>query len=501
MTLCIYYYQSPVPKQSWRGVWNATYYRSQCVQRDLVTEEVAGSEDCLYMNVYRPNLSEQKRLLPVIVFVVGIGFISGNADPDIYGADYFMDTGDVVMVTMQYRQGVFGFLAANDECCKGNFGLKDQSLALAWVHKNIWVFGGDPQRVTVMGQASGAVSVQFQLISKRSNGLFQRAVMMSGSALSFWAIERRPAVQFRKYASIAGVPRAEEAEPAEIIQELRNRTAYELFSFQELLTSPTWLPVFRPVVEEQWAGAFITKDPEIVWKSGCYEQRPFLIGGTGYEEGSFADLYYNHTQRSELLEHWTTSTAKLFEVPESSLEPLFQFYFDGQPTEENAINFLKIRSWLFDYPIYKTVKYYTRYADLRRHPVDQYKFNFTSSFSFSLLTSSYPVEGRGASRGDDLLYLFPMKLIEPLLFREAPEVAMKDFWVRFMVDYAVHGRHYLTTKRCRKEDMEKGNCEFTDIQRDFSKEPNGVRVSTSTAIDLDEVRANEAVDCLVRARD
>lgn len=361
------------------------------VQRDLVTEEVAGSEDCLYMNVYRPNLFEQKRLLPVIVFVVGIGFISGNADPDIYGADYLMDTGDVVMVTMQYRQGVFGFLAANDECCKGNFGLKDQSLALAWVHKNIWAFGGDPKQITVMGQASGAVSVQFQLISKRSNGLFQRAVMMSGSALSFWAIERRPAVQFRKYASIAGVPRAEEAEPAEIIQELRNRTAYELFSFQELLTSPTWLPVFRPVVEEQWAGAFITKDPEIVWKSGCYEQRPFLIGGTGYEEGSFADLYYNHTQRSELLEHWTTSTAKLFEVPESALEPLFQFYFDGHPTEENA--------------------------------------------------------------------------------------------------------------RCRKEDMEKGNCEFTDIQRDFSKEPNGVRVSTSTAIDLDEVRANEAVDCLVRARD
>lgn len=92
-------------------MWNATYPR-------ILTEEVSGSEDCLYLNVYRTDLTTQKRLLPVMVFPHGGGFSSGSSYPGIYGNEYCMGTRGVVMVTIQYRLGVFGFLAANDKSCK-----------------------------------------------------------------------------------------------------------------------------------------------------------------------------------------------------------------------------------------------------------------------------------------------------------------------------------------------------------------------------------------------
>lgn len=496
----LFLYQSPIPKRCWADVWNATYPQNQCVQRDFLTEEISGSEDCLYLNVYRPDLTTQKRLLPVAVFIHGGGFSSGSSDPGIYGPDYFMDTREVVMVTIQYRLGVFGFLAANDKSCKGNYGLKDQSLALRWIQKNIGAFGGDNQQVTVIGSDSGAASIQYQMLSRRSNAFFHRAVLMSGSALAYWAVNRKPVSQFRRYAAIAGIPGAEDDDPSEIVRELRTRTAYELFSFQELITYPlAFVSPFRPVVEGHWSGAFITQQPEQIWKSGRYQQRPFLIGTTGYEEGYLADFYYNQTQRPELLANWKGFMSQLLDYPESVLNPTFRFYFDGKPTEENAMNLLRFRVDSVDYPMYKTVEYYTRYADLRRNPVDQYNFNFTSSSSFSVLSSAYPVDGRGASHGDDLLYLFPMEKIQSLLFREAPEVEMKDYWVRFLVDYAIYGRTFMTTRRCRRSDMMRGNCEFTDIQRDFSKTPNTVRISTSDKIDLAEVKAHKAVDYLLRS--
>lgn len=232
-------------------------------------------------------------------------------------------------------------------------------------------------------------------------------------------------------------------------------------------------------------------------KSDRYQPRPFLIGTTGYGEGYLTDFYYNQTTGPELLANWKGFRVHLLEYPESVLDPTFKSYFDGQPTEANAINMLRFRVHLKDYSMYKTVEYYTRYDYLRRNPVDQYNFN--SYTSFSVLRSGFRVEGRVASHADDLFYLFPMKVIEPLLFRKAPKVEMKDYWVHFTVDYAIQGRELWSTRRCRRSDMMRGNGEFTDIHRSFSKTANTVRVSTSDKIDLAEVKAHKAVDYLLRS--
>lgn len=313
------------------------------MQRDLITQQISGSEDCLYLNVYRPKLASRKKRLPVLVFIHGGSFKLGSADPSLYGPEFFMDTQEVIVVTIQYRLGVFGFLAADHESCKGNFGLKDQNMALYWVRGNIRAFGGDHRQVTIMGQSAGAASVQYQMISKRSNGLFQRGIMLSGSALAYWAIRKDPETLFRQYAALAGIPNAQSESPRTIVHLLRLKSAQELMEYQDAFPSiHLVMPLFRPVVERKWRGAFIRHDPEYIWESGRFEHRPFLTGVTGYEEGVFGDLYYNETLNKGILANFDYSIQTAMEVPKSAVGPIRDFYFDGEPTEQNMINILRV---------------------------------------------------------------------------------------------------------------------------------------------------------------
>nr|XP_053634423.1 venom carboxylesterase-6-like [Cherax quadricarinatus] len=122
--------------------------------------------------------------LPVMVWIHGGGFYSGGASEYL---PHVLLNHDVVLVVIQYRLGVFGFLSTEDSVIPGNFGLKDQTLALQWVQRNIHKFGGDKTKVTIFGESAGGASVHFQMLSPKSEGLFSRVIMQSGSALSPWA--------------------------------------------------------------------------------------------------------------------------------------------------------------------------------------------------------------------------------------------------------------------------------------------------------------------------
>lgn len=104
-------------------------------------------------------------------WIHGGGFFSGSSDPKMFNPKYLLQK-DVVLVTMNYRLGVLGFLSTGDSVAPGNFGLKDQVLALKWVQKNIKNFGGDPQRVTIFGSSAGAGSVHLHVLSHATNGNF-----------------------------------------------------------------------------------------------------------------------------------------------------------------------------------------------------------------------------------------------------------------------------------------------------------------------------------------
>jgi para-nitrobenzyl esterase len=153
------------------------------------------SEDCLYLNIWRPSEVPDGTRLPVLVWIHGGAYVNGGSSTPIHDGSFLASKG-LIVVTFNYRLGRFGYfshpaLIEADEGPLGNFGLMDQVEALKWVQRNIGAFGGDPDQVTVMGESAGGESVLHLLTSPQSNGLFQRAIVMSGGGRDTF-MELRP---------------------------------------------------------------------------------------------------------------------------------------------------------------------------------------------------------------------------------------------------------------------------------------------------------------------
>src|SRR5438874_8010392 len=143
------------------------------------------SEDCLYLNVWTPAKTPSDNL-PVMVWIYGGGFVGGQTSVPMYDGTKLAEKG-VVLVSVAYRLGVFGFLAHHEltrESGKGsgNYGLQDQIAGLRWVKANIAKFGGDPNRVTIFGESAGGIAVSMLAASPQAKGLFQRAISESGGS-------------------------------------------------------------------------------------------------------------------------------------------------------------------------------------------------------------------------------------------------------------------------------------------------------------------------------
>ncbi len=165
------------------GNISALAYGPQCLQRSCSAGTVPCSEDCLYLNIWTPTLSSTRRprtkKKAVMVWVHGGGFVSGTGSDTTFDGGAIASRGDVVLVTINYRLGNFGFLALDNTSLTGNYGLKDQSTALDWLHAHIGAFGGDKDMITVFGQSAGAASVRALLASSTARNKFVRAITQS----------------------------------------------------------------------------------------------------------------------------------------------------------------------------------------------------------------------------------------------------------------------------------------------------------------------------------
>lgn len=207
-------WRAPAPVLPWQGVRPSNHFGSPCPQASMFTldRDLGGthSEDCLYVNVWTPAAPTDERL-PVLVWIHGGAYVVGSGSEARFDGAALAAQG-VVVVTINYRLGVFGFLAHPDltqesrHHASGNYGLQDQIAALRWVQRNIARFGGDASRVAIGGNSSGATSVNVLMASPLAKGLFQRAVAHGGSAMSVSApndgsplprsFEERKGVQF-----------------------------------------------------------------------------------------------------------------------------------------------------------------------------------------------------------------------------------------------------------------------------------------------------------------
>ncbi|XP_032426170.1 bile salt-activated lipase-like [Xiphophorus hellerii] len=191
-------FEKPTRHSGWDGTLKATSYKPRCFQLTILMDDVYGSEDCLYLNIWVPHINSVASNLPVMVWIFGGAFLVGSStganflDNYLYSGQELADRGNVIVVTLGYRVGSLGFLSAGDSTMPGNYGLWDQQAAIAWVHRNIRSFGGDPSNLTVFGESAGGASVGLQILTPHNQGIIRRAISQSGAALCPWAINRNP---------------------------------------------------------------------------------------------------------------------------------------------------------------------------------------------------------------------------------------------------------------------------------------------------------------------
>jgi para-nitrobenzyl esterase len=240
------------------------------------------SEDCLAVNVWTPGTDNKKR--PVMVWVHGGGFVEGSARNTWYDGAKLADKGDVVVVTLQYRMGAWGFLdlsgvGGEDFARSGNLGLLDQITALKWVKENIAAFGGDPNNVTLFGQSAGAGSVGMLMVMTSAHGLFHKAIMESGTPKEL--NDKATAAEVsRTYMKIAGVSN---------IKELQALTMAQMFDAQRKLFETRFgYSAFRPVMD----GTVLDELPMQAIVKGHGTSVPILIG-TNLDEVRFWEALYD----------------------------------------------------------------------------------------------------------------------------------------------------------------------------------------------------------------
>ncbi|XP_063924119.1 juvenile hormone esterase-like [Zophobas morio] len=285
-------FKSPQPPENWDGVLNTTTLDVMCIQigGSGPVPGVSASEDCLYLNVFLPTISlNSSEPLAVMAYIFGGAYRVGTAAE--YKADLFMNHG-VILVAMNYRVGPFGFISTQDEVIPGNNGLKDQLLALQWINNNIALFGGDPNKVTIFGQSAGGGSCAYHLLNQNSLGLFQGAILESGTFLSPGMYQRDSRnIAFGVGAAID--PSFETNQDSEaLLQLLLNSTADEIKAAVEQYSNKVSQPwegfvdqgsMWAPVIEVKNPDAIVTRKMYGLLSAGNILPIPTMMGFTSEE--------------------------------------------------------------------------------------------------------------------------------------------------------------------------------------------------------------------------
>ncbi|XP_059958412.1 bile salt-activated lipase [Mesoplodon densirostris] len=205
--------ENPQQHPGWQGILKAKNFKNRCLQATITQDSTYGKEDCLYLNIWVPQgRKEVSRNLPVMIWIYGGGFLMGAGHGPNFLSNYLYDgeeiatQGNVIVVSFNYRVGPLGFLSTGDSNLPGNYGLRDQHMAIAWVKRNIAAFGGDPDNITIFGESAGGASVSLQTLSPYNKGLIKRAISQSGVALCPWAIQKNPLFWAKRIAEKVGCP-------------------------------------------------------------------------------------------------------------------------------------------------------------------------------------------------------------------------------------------------------------------------------------------------------
>jgi para-nitrobenzyl esterase len=269
-------WKPPQPAAKWQGVRQATSFGNRCFQQDryddMVFRDPGESEDCLTLNVWIPA-AKPKGKLPVMVWIYGGGFTGGGTSEPRQDGEHLTHKG-VLVVSMNYRLGIFGFMATHELIAEdahhsaGNYGLLDELACLQWVRHNIAQFGGDPDNVTIFGESAGSFAVSAQMASPLARGLFAHAIGESGGAFASKELPFPP-----------------QQEVAKMTEDYFHRVlsdsslaALRATSSQEILKLGSTKAPGKPPFQPDTDGYFLPETVATIFAAGLQARVPLLAG-------------------------------------------------------------------------------------------------------------------------------------------------------------------------------------------------------------------------------
>lgn len=369
---------------------------------------VVGSEDCLKINVYVP--ARATKPLPVMVWIHGGAFTLGSGGKLLYAPDFLLKQ-DVIVVTFHYRLGALGFICLGIEEAPGNAGLKDQIAALRWVKKNIAAFGGDPDNVTVFGESAGGTSTSILLASEATNGLFNKAIVQSGTSLSNWAVNRKPVWIASLLAKVLGHDTEDPHEIYEILSKMPYQDLINLKPIKPLDMFFDTLLLHLPCVEKKIPGVepVLTDLPYNLLK-----RKPKnipLIYGTNSREGLFLSYAENDTTLEERNQRYLFASDLEFESKQEALdvnEKVKKLYFGTDKVSKETIKGLEklYTEVYFEIPVILESEIVIANSTA---PVFNYYFDYSGGRNVLKERIGFGNES-GACHADELLYLFDARI-------------------------------------------------------------------------------------------
>ena len=440
------------PFGTWEGTLNGTWESKKSLQPNVLSPKSPfreGGEDCLYLNVYTKKLKKgveeeeeliTAELLPVVVFFHGGAFVVGSCESMLYGPQILLDR-DLVMVGVNYRLGPLGFLSLETDKAPGNLGLHDQYLALVWVKENIEVFGGDPNKVTLMGESAGAMSAMCHLVSPTSKGLFHKVIALSGTCSSSLLLnDRTPRTYACAVAQKLGY-KGDLSSPDLVLEFLQQQPAVDILKQSTLFLDWDYVnPMpWVPIQDSFSSNPFLPRSFHEAVKAGEFMKVPVVMG-LCKDEGLIlsAPFYRNRKRWNSLVRNWEQWAPLIFLFRERELQTqqdadiakeIGRFYFgpdtDVSSLEADDANLKKLTE------MYSMSCFYSGFDEdsklLARSSSEVYSFILTHPPDFSLMDIfrlSLPnlslmftcrslgfnpfKKEFGVCHGDDLNYLFPM---------------------------------------------------------------------------------------------
>jgi len=456
-------FKAPVPVKPWQdeGVRAAMSFGPSCLQMSP-PDKIVGSEDCLYLNVYTKSLDVTAKK-PVLVFIHGGAFIYG--DSTRMTGEYLLEQ-DLVLVTLQYRLGPLGWLTTADREAPGNYGLQDQILALRWVQAHISQFGGDPDLVTLAGMSAGGASVSYLLLSPQTDGLFHRAIAMSGTALCWWANiphQERTAVSL---AFSLNCPTSSSAEMVECLRKVPGRDMMiaqaSLYQWHHDRTEKEPMTIWSPRPDMEALGeAVLPLEPAFAMQVGQIQPVPLLVGAAESEGVWQAANYLTQDDvMSEFLSKFDEvaplTLGLVDQVKEGDMESVLSkikdFYLGALTKETDLKKRLDsvvygmvnmLGDAMFNYPIDRTVKLH---GNKEHSPVWVYQYNYKHNHSLAYLDPANPGKVRRPELKplDRATHAHEISMMAPAFEKEMGPLSKEETeqsrkFVKFLMEFMVKG--------------------------------------------------------------